>query len=135
MSISYALCSNISPMFAVDLPLAAESSGVYWMIGAVVGAVVIGGAAYYAHHLVQENKKNSHPELFRGLCQAHELDRGSRKLLKQVVRVYQMNKPALIFVEPKWLRSAAGNAAFQAESENLRQLQDRLFGRSTNKKK
>jgi len=72
-------------------------------------------------------RHNSHRRLFQGLCRTHGLDRGARRLLRQVARHYQLKQPARLFTEPKWLNPADLPGALRRRAAEVAALRNRLF--------
>jgi len=70
----------------------------------------------------------NHPgKLFRELCRAHELDRGSCRLLRQLAEQHNLEQPALVFVD-----TSLWNVTFEeAEQDRIAQLKTMLFAESS----
>ena len=99
-----------------------------WSVAAgCIIAVVCGGLLLYTK-MAHKRRTNSHPGLFQGLCELHQLDRGSRRLLKQAVQFHNLTPPSRVFTEPGWLDPAKLGAEFQPQVKALKQLGNRLFG-------
>ena len=69
-----------------------------------------------------------HLPLFVELCRFHGLDRKKRALLRSVMEKFRSDKPALIFVDPTWLRRALELDDFTESVEVLRELYEQWFG-------
>lgn len=121
------------------LPLAAARPAVgngtvlLWLSGAVGALLVVGIAARFGYRAMQRHRHHSHPALFCGLCDAHQLDRDSRRLLTQVARFHRMAQPARLFTEPEWLDPGNVSGALLVQSEELIALRNRLFSLSVSK--
>jgi hypothetical protein len=72
-------------------------------------------------------RHNSHRRLFQGLCRTHGLDRGARRLLRQVARHRQLKQPARLFTEPRWLNPADLPGALRRRAAEVAALRNRLF--------
>jgi len=72
-------------------------------------------------------RHNSHRRLFQGLCRTHGLDRGARRLLRQVARHRQLKQPARLFTEPKWLNPANLPGVLRRRAAEVAALRNRLF--------
>lgn len=102
---------------------------VYLIIAAVAIAAVCLGI-YFGTRMTQRRRYNSHGSLFAGLCRLHGLDRGTRRLLKQVARHHRLRYPARVFTEPRWLDPASLPAGLRDESRRVAALRNRLFSKS-----
>ena len=102
------------------------SMSTVWILAAA-GIVPVGALLYLLHRLFHRWRYNSHPALFCGLCRLHGLDRGARRLLKQVVEHYRLAQPARLFTEPQWLDPARLRGPLQARAAELTALRERLF--------
>jgi hypothetical protein len=98
-------------------------------IVAVIG-VVLALLVYYTSQ--REKRGYRRPgNLFHELCRGHELDRRSRRLLKQLARQQKLAQPALLFVSPeRWSETAIAGSNI-AQRVQLMRLRDRLFATST----
>lgn len=65
--------------------------------------------------------------LFRALCQAHQLNRRERQLLRRLVRSHRLNQPALVFVESERFDPDLLGAAWCDDLARLQALRERLF--------
>lgn len=100
---------------------------VMWGLVAVVGLGLIRGVAYVVDRLVRR-WRNSHSWLFCSLCRLHRLERGSRRLLRQVAQHYRLAQPGRLFTEPQWLDPARLTGALRSRSAEVESLARRLFG-------
>lgn len=135
------MISPLSPLALVDClqqPLLAKSpflrseadagQMMIWLLAAGgIIAVVCGGLFLYTK-MVHKWRTDSHQGLFGCLCKLHELDRGSRQLLRQAVQFHDLTPPARVFTEPKWLDPAKLGAEFRSQAKALKQLRNCLFG-------
>jgi hypothetical protein len=97
----------------------------------VVGAVLIGVVtAAYSHHKrrndMTERCDDPH-KLFRELCQAHQLDRPSRRLLLQLAAGLNFAQPAQVFVSPSAFEAVRVPAALRGRVDELKRIRERLF--------
>ena len=73
-------------------------------------------------------QKAGHPALYRDLCRYHDLDKKTCKVLNQIVTDLNIEKPAMIFIDPSILRSGAKLPAVADSVEMIRELYYRWFG-------
>ena len=73
-------------------------------------------------------KKEGHPALFRELCQYHELDKKTCKVLNHIVSEMNLEMPAMIFVDPGILREGIKLPKVADSVELLRELYYKWFG-------
>ena len=73
-------------------------------------------------------QKTGHPVLFKELCAHLELDKKACKVLNQIVSKLNLDKPAMIFVDPAILRSGAKLPEVADSIELLRELYYKWFG-------
>jgi hypothetical protein len=66
-------------------------------------------------------------ELFRQLCQTHELDRSARRQLQLLASHWQLANPGLLFVEPDYFRPEKLPADWSDRTPQLEQLHRQLF--------
>ena len=90
-------------------------------------AVVCGGLLLYTK-MAHKWRTNSHQGLFWDLCKLHELDGGSRQLLKRAVEFHGLVPTARVFTEPKWLEPGILGDGFQSQAKALNRLRNGLFG-------
>ena len=119
------------PLLAKGTFLRSEADTGQMMVWSLVAgsiiAVVCGGLLLYTK-MAHKWRTDSHRGLFSSLCKHHELDRSSRKLLKQAVQSHNLTPPSRVFTEPKWLEPSNLGAEFRSEAKVLKKLRDRLFG-------
>ena len=97
--------------------------GIVLVVFAIVIAIVV---------RVRKRNDMSEPcddpeKLFRELSMAHELDRGSQKLLRRLANSLQMAQPAEVFLRPACFQAGGIPAALQSETAELEALGKRLF--------
>lgn len=66
--------------------------------------------------------------LFRELCNAHQLDRDSRRLLMRLARHCRLSQPAGVFIDPRCFDPDNWSIALSCHSAELLSLRERLFG-------
>lgn len=91
----------------------------------------IGGLAYAVHRKLEQQRQNSHPALFYGLCRHHGLDGASGRLLRLVWQHHRLAQPARLFTEPKWTDPAYLSDTLRGRSAELAALRQLLFGISS----
>jgi hypothetical protein len=97
----------------------------------IVALVVIGvGAAVYSY-LKRRNDMTERcddpQKLFRELCQAHQLDRPSRRLLLQLAAALNLAQPAQVFLMPGMFEAVRLPASLRGRVDEFKQLRHRLF--------
>ncbi|MDZ7620395.1 MAG: hypothetical protein U1E05_25615 [Patescibacteria group bacterium] len=95
-----------------------------------IASVVIGGVSlgiFFAHRASVKRQKDSHPGLFNALCKVHNLDRGQKSLLSQVVRARNTTYPAQVFTEPKWTNPKSLPASLAGKAADVAKLHQALF--------
>jgi hypothetical protein len=70
---------------------------------------------------------DSAAKLFSELCRAHQLDRASRRLLKQLAAARGLKNLTELFVEPNNFDAATLPPVLKSSAASLRQLRHRLF--------
>ena len=100
---------------------------IFWLFIFGVSIGIICSISYAATQFANHWKYNSHPSLFYSLCRVHDIDRGNRSLLKQVIRHHGITQPARIFTEPQWLDPAKLGKSFEAKAQQLLTLRKRFF--------
>ncbi|REK23360.1 MAG: hypothetical protein DWQ42_15470 [Planctomycetota bacterium] len=109
---------------------AVDSNGTEVLIGfAIVAGLVLLGCGAYA--LWSRGERSGHfnnpKELFRSLCRAHELDRASRRFLKQLAVHQRLAQPARLFLEPERFEADNLGPGLQSQRDLASELQRRLF--------
>ncbi len=74
--------------------------------------------------------KTGHQALFKELCKFHELPRPQRKALEAMTQLFGLEQPAIVFVDPSWLRKAAKRSELQPYHEVLSDLCSKWFAPS-----
>jgi hypothetical protein len=72
--------------------------------------------------------KVGHPALFRDLCRHLELDKKTCKVLTQITTDLNLEKPAMIFVDPSALREGVKLPSVTESVELIRELYFKWFG-------
>jgi hypothetical protein len=95
-------------------------------------AAVVAAIAVFAY--VQIRKRNDmtlrcdDPQrLFRELCRAHKLGRGSARLLSQLATASQLAQPAQIFLTPAAFDAKSLPASLRPRAAEFKRLQKELF--------
>jgi hypothetical protein len=99
----------------------------WWLF---VAAAVIAVFVVVASILAKQDKHrlfNSPRALFNALCKAHNLDRGSRMLLKQLAQAQQLTVPARMFLEPDRFDPALLGPELRHYRDTVIQLRNKLF--------
>lgn len=90
----------------------------------LAGALLAGLAVGLS--LVRQSRWYQHRQLFRQLCREHQLDRSSRRLLRQLSQQLRVPFPAWVFVDPRCL--AAAQQMPGIPPTQLLPIQTKLFG-------
>ncbi len=93
--------------------------------------LVIFGFWILSRLLAKQDRKrsyNSPKDLFVSLCEAHELNRSDRRLLKKIASQSQLDPLARVFVEPTLFRAEKLSDGLQAQAPRIEALQRKLFG-------
>ena len=100
-----------------------------WAYGLV--ALVAAVAAALVVHLRNRNdmtQRCHNPwKLFRELCQIHNLDRSSQRLLARVAKARRLDQPAQIFLTPGVFEPAGLPPALRDRGDHLLRLRSQLF--------
>ena len=99
-----------------------------WLAVAAVLIAAVCGVFYLVNRMVHRRRHYNHAALFGQLCRLHELDAGSRRLLKRLAGQHNLPQPARLFVDPRWLDSAAAAGTPPNRRAELTALRHRLFG-------
>ena len=91
-------------------------------------AVVLLLVGRYANRYEQRHATNSPTDLFRELCRIHHLTNADRRLLKRIATHWELESPALIFIEPDLFVSARLPIELHPETEHVERLRQHLFG-------
>lgn len=92
------------------------------LLGGVIAAVLT-----YRKHNDWTVPCDDPRKLFRELSRAHRLDRHSRRLLRQLAEVLQLEQPAEVFLQPAYFKAENLPAPLQSEAAWYEQLRERLF--------
>ena len=107
--------SNISAtQVCVFLAVVAVVGLVLWRVARV--AAMRDGRSYY-----------SPKRLFAELCQLHELDWASRRLLRRLAHALRLEHPAQLFLEPAFFEAARMPTELRSEQTRLKEFKRRLF--------
>jgi len=68
-----------------------------------------------------------HEALFDEVCRFHEIDRKMKTLLQSVIKKYQIQRPAEIFIEPDTVMRALNDPELSEENAELQKLYDAWF--------
>jgi hypothetical protein len=97
---------------------------------AVVFALMCAGMWAYSYHKhrndMTERCDDPH-KLFREMCQAHQLDRASRRLLLQLAAALNLTQPAQVFLTPAAFESVRVPAPLRGRIDDLKRLREQLF--------
>lgn len=74
---------------------------------------------------------NSPPQLLLQLARAHGLDRSTRRLMRKLAEVRQLQHPGLLFLEPQLLGLEGLPAAWKKREPRLNALRARLFANNS----
>lgn len=96
-------------------------------IAAVVAAVATAVVMQIRKHNDMTRPCDDPQRLFRELCLAHRLDRGSVRLLTQLAATLRLEQPAQVFLTPAAFEPARLPASLKARSAELKHLRERLF--------
>ena len=95
----------------------------------VVGAAVV--IWFLTQAMARQDRKRSHNsprKLFKSLCQAHGLSRMQSRLLARMARIYDLARPAQLFLEPDRFSAARLPAVLKSERAEVEKLGKKLFG-------
>ncbi len=97
----------------------------------ILGMAILGIVAAIVMVIVKRNdfsKSCDDPKkLFRQLSKAHQLDFGSRRLLRQLADAFQLAQPAEIFLTPMAFEANRLPPHLRSEAGRIEQLHSRLF--------
>ncbi|MDY0165263.1 MAG: hypothetical protein RBS80_01885 [Thermoguttaceae bacterium] len=99
-----------------------------WLGIAAVATAAVSVAVFFSHRAALRRRLNSHSGLFDGLCRVHNLTRGQRVLLRQIVQVHTPTYPCQVFTEPIWTHPQSLPAALRGKAADLGKLHKKLFG-------
>ena len=98
-----------------------------YLIGLVVLCAGIAAVVAYLKYNDFSKPCNDPNRLFRELCRAHGLDRGSRKLLQQLAMQTGLVQPAEVFLTPAVFEVNQLPEQLQRERERVMELRGQLF--------
>jgi hypothetical protein len=98
-----------------------------WGIAAVVCGLVALIVLQIRKRNDMEQRCDNPWKLFRELCQVHNLDRASQRLLAQVARARRLPQPAQIFLTPSAFEPADLPPGLRERADQLLRLRGRLF--------
>ncbi len=101
-----------------------------WMFLISAAAIVLLSALVsylFAKRRQHEFWQDSSTRLFHDLCQAHQLEFASRRLLKKLASARGVESAADLFVEPRYFNPVGLPPALQSSAHELQQLQHALF--------
>jgi hypothetical protein len=97
-------------------------------IGAFALAIIVCLWAIQTYLSAQRERNTNSPwYLFIDLCKAHKLSRRERNVLQRLAQQYQLDQPAMLFVEPLWLSAEIAGSAWNQRLDELDRLRHRLF--------
>ena len=105
-----------------------EPTDLLWWLLAV--AVLMAAFGCLASFLAKRDKRrlfNNPRSLFKALCAAHDLDRTSRNLLKQLAWAQHLETPARLFLEPDRFDPALAGPELAGQTAALGALRKKLF--------
>jgi len=106
-----------------------EGSAAAVLIAVAIGVALLALAWFLLARFtdIGRSRINSPRKLFAELCAAHQLDKPSCKLLKQVTRWQRLEHPARIFLEPERFDEVNLSPNLRASQPQLETLRARLF--------
>jgi len=96
-------------------------------IAAVVVAIVAAIVIYARRRNDMSLPCDSPRKLFRELCQVHNLDRPSQRLLGQLARALRLTQPAQLFLTPAAFEAEQLPPALQGKADQFQRLRRHLF--------
>jgi hypothetical protein len=95
----------------------------------LVAALLCAGLLYLSHLVAMRDGGTyySSSQLFRELCQLHELDWPSRRLLKRLAEAHELPTPARLFLEPAWFDEVTLPPAMRPAEKRIREIGQQLF--------
>lgn len=99
---------------------------IFAAIGAAVGLLVL--VLTLTGRTLGWWNRHSAAVLFRELCNAHQLNRADRGLLRKLVRGRKLRDPALLFVLPEHFDECTLPPELRSRSEQFARLRDQIFG-------
>jgi hypothetical protein len=105
----------------------APSDLLWWALAAIFILAAFGVLAKILSSQDKRRLYNSPAALFRELCKAHQLDRGSRVLLKQIAQTQRLSVPARLFLEVERFDAAKFEPSLRTQQAAIEQLRQKLF--------
>lgn len=107
-----------------------------WSNVVLVAAIIlaVGFAIWLAIRCATDGERRGYRsprQLFRELCQAHQLDRHSRVLLARLAAAHRI-APAVLFLNPERFDASQLDPTWSAQRTDLERLRDTIFGRKLN---
>lgn len=99
----------------------------WWVLVVAVVFAVFGAVGSILANQDKRRLYNSPRALFRTLCKAHNLDRSSRLLLRQMAYALKISIPARLFMEPDRFEPARLPLELRPQHEAIAALGKRLF--------
>ncbi len=99
---------------------------IWLLVAAVIIGAIVGGMTL-ATRLAHRRRTNSHPGLFAGLCQHHNLDRNRRNLLKALGQAHRVRYAARVFLDPALFDPKRLPPALRAKKDEILALRQQLF--------
>lgn len=94
----------------------------------LAGVILAGSLLYMIMNRGERNTRcNSPKKLFRTLCRTHQLDRASRRILRQMASHQRLGQPARLFLEPERFEAVNLSPALRSQNEKVGELQAKLF--------
>jgi hypothetical protein len=105
-----------------------------WSAVGLIGAasllvIMLIWLAIRSYQARQRRERHSPWRLFSDLCRTHHLSRRHRHILKCLAVQYQLEQPAMLFVEPKWWEADQLGPTWAPHLPELNRLRLRLFSR------
>lgn len=116
---------DLADYFQTTSNQANHSLAVGLTVGILAPAVGV-GYLLYRKYCGSENEFYAPNKLFSGLCRAHRLDRGDRRLLLRIAAEMKLDQPAMLFTNPALLRTAS-RKQMAAPQKRIKRLHSTLF--------
>jgi hypothetical protein len=99
----------------------------FMLLAIVVAVIVAGWLLSRVARRERKRRTNSPKTLFQELCQAHQLDRQSRNLLKRLAKHQALVHPASLFIDPRRFAPGQLPELPPAQLRRLEKLRVQLF--------
>ena len=83
--------------------------------------------AFYPTDMALFGPRVGHEALFDEVCKYHDIDRKAKALLQTLIKKYQMQQPAQIFIERDTLVHALSDPELAEENAEIQKLYDAWF--------